>query len=269
MSVWPRTAVAAERWWQNLVLTARFVVTAAAAAAAIVGALINSELVEWSYWWVLAPAVIAAVGVSVDTLTAAVRKRRAPRKQETLDAIRQASASAIKEIRDHTSLPLEAVGACVWEVRSYRPLLWRPRLRRVIRFRIDTYPSPSPVDWIEGKGTIGECWLSKAPKHRHVKPIADRWCIDGAISDRDWARIPSKTKAGMSRQDFQELVGKYAEVLATPIKDQRSGALLGVLSIDLPYDAAPEDGHPRLNSKVVKAKAGASASVVSHLLKQA
>lgn len=42
-----------------------------------------------------------------------------------------------------------------------------------------------------------------------------------------------KTRANFTYQEFVSMLGKYSEVLAIPIKNQESGEIEGVLSVDV------------------------------------
>ena len=140
---WPRTAREAERLRQNLRIAWGILVSLATAWAAIVGALITQDVVKWSPYTALVPLVAASIVSIIQTGAGAQRQHNQRAGMEHHDSLRQLVASGVKQISKLTQVPLEAIGACIWEVQSYRPILWNARLTRRVRFRVDSFPPPS------------------------------------------------------------------------------------------------------------------------------
>lgn len=223
--LWPRTVRQAETAWRWLVVSGRIVITAATAASTVSATVKTQVNPDLPLAWLFVPLSIATAGSIIDTGTKTVRAKRAPRREEDMNDVRQAAVQAHQEIARVANVPAQGLGVCVWEVRHYRPFLRKPRLHRIVRFRLTLQSAPSDVDWTAGKGVIGAVWRTKTRKHVDWRGIASRW--GRGLTDDDWAKIPSDTKFGFDRDEFEEICGKYAEVLAVPIKDGTTGSLLG------------------------------------------
>jgi hypothetical protein len=118
-----------------------------------------------------------------------------------------------------------------WTVRSKTLRIGRkPRLERLERIRLSDYPAMSDVPWTEGRGVIGDCWARARPEYVHWAPLAKKWSGKN-ITDAQWEKIKSEDKAGFTREQFMMMVGKYAEILAVPIKDD-DGKVVGVVAVD-------------------------------------
>ncbi|ANC31547.1 hypothetical protein I598_2001 [Isoptericola dokdonensis DS-3] len=238
--------------------------TLASTLALAVRGQINPQL---SLWWVFLPLVVAAPGQAVDTIVRAMHTHRAPLREDDRRDIQQLATQALQDVARYGNIDITKVGVCVWVPGTVKPFLWKPRLLRVVRFRLDTAAAkPSDVDWVMGKGTIGEAWRSRRLQHKDWRAIANRH--PGRLTDEQWTQIPTETKSGFTQEEFEEVRDKYAEVLAVPIVDSHSANVFyGVLSIDLPMDAVPADQTSRLELRAVQTKAKAAADTVALTLK--
>lgn len=183
----------------------------------------------------------------------------------TRDELRQALSDMIKQIRDHTGLSVEVIGASIWRPKSYRPWLSGERLDRLVRFRMDGLPGPTAIEWTAKKGAIGACWASNRDCHRSWKAISRRHQSDEGMSDAEWSAVGPKARANFSKAEFEAMCGKYAEVLAVPVQDVRGG-FMGVISVDIPGDAVDPNGPDQLDSRKVKNTVRTAAYVVRSLL---
>lgn len=263
---WPRTAAEAERFKRRLSIAWGAGVAIATAWAAIVGALISYNRIGWSPWTALVPLIAAGIATAAQTIWALWREKRRPKEHEYLESLRQVAAIGVKGIRDITNLPLERIGACVWEVVSYPLILREPRLRRLVRFRIDPFPAPSDVDWKMGKGAIGICWETKRKKYMPWRAVAKKW-VGKEVTDAGWDSMKPGPRAGFERTEFSDIVTKYAEILAMPIKHPATGVVIGVLSFDLPVDADANAGD-MLDGHVVELEAENTASLLASLMRE-
>jgi len=83
-----------------------------------------------------------------------------------------------------------------------------------------------------GKGTVGTAWETSRAVHKDWTKICDRW--DGKNpTEQDFEKMSAKTRANFTYQEFVSMLGKYSEVLAIPIKNEGTGKIEGVLSVDV------------------------------------
>lgn len=256
----------AERWRARTVLALRVAVTLATVASTVTAAVRSQVNPALDLRWVFVPLGIAAIGQTVDTIVRGLHSHRAPLREADHRDVQQLATQVLQDVSKAANVDITKVGVCVWVISSYRPFLWRPRLKRILRFRLDvSAATPTAVDWTRGKGVIGRAWETGKKQHVDWRPIAARY--PGAISDAEWTRIPADTRWGFTREEFEAVRDKYAEVLALPIADSHAPELYGVLSVDLPMDAVPPDGISRLDRRAVEKKTAIAASGVALTLK--
>lgn len=265
MALRPKTIRQAERLRRRVGAAVGVVIRVAAVVAAVFQTLFSLKvLVDWSYWWVLAPLVIAVGGTALEGIVKLLGLSQHHLRRDQVDDVRGALSQLAIDVKETTKLPLEHVGASVWLVRSFPPWLWSKRLDRIVRFRISDYPPPSDIDWTPGKGTIGRCWKEARPKHQSWRELIRKYGSDP--TEGQWAEMEEQgevARAGLSMADFKALFGKYSEVYAYPIQDRRGSAVIGVVSIDIPIDSIEDDDNEdHLGSIQVRLAAHAAASVI-------
>jgi len=161
--------------------------------------------------------------------------------------MQKAITAALVEISAETTISLPILGASVFRVqkrirltKSWPFVGWESFLFRVLHFRLSASPQPSTVVWTPGKGAIGQCVRSRRAVHKNWSPIARRY-RHKPPSAAKYASLPAETKSGFTYEEFIGIVEKYAEILAVPIMSEDGANILGVISIDRPYDPARTD----------------------------
>lgn len=243
----------------------------AAIAAFVLLAVESAEgLLDWE-----APASITfwlTMAVGALALGESVRRAREikakPRNDRFRSDIQKALSSAVGIISDQTGVSIQRLGANAFRVKQVsgvRRWLFKaePRLERLYRYRIDDHPAASKVAWTMGKGTIGRAWEEGRKAHTDWRQIARRW-QDKSLSEEQFQEIPEKTRHKFSREEFMAVVGKYAEVVAVPIKDEH-GEVLGCVAVDIPLDSDPKR-HDVLIGATVEHVLTAAASTIARRL---
>jgi hypothetical protein len=169
--------------------------------------------------------------------------------------------SALVTISRTTGVDLAALGGSVFVPRSFGR--WR-HLHRIVRSRMLDAPQQSSVQWSKGKGVIGRVWQEKREIHHNILAIGTRWKnVD--ITQEVFERISDDARMGFVREEFQGIVGKYAEILGVPVfagGDSASGAVIAVLAFDVPSTVS----HPLLgaclNTTAVREVAASCAATV-------
>lgn len=234
-------------------------------AAAACQTLYTTKLVKVPAAVVVVLVLVAGTGALVQGLVRLTKRSRYPLTQQQLDDLRQAVATLAVQVHLHTHVGLEYIGGGVWVIRRYRPWLWGERLHRVVRFRLNVAPGPSDIDWTKGKGAVGETWESAKPTFHGWRELCDKYSGgDVPLTAAQWKRIEPTKNFGFNRVEFESMLGKYSEVAAFPLKD-RHGLLVGVISIDIPYEAVP-DNRRVLDNRDIKSAAQFAASLMSKTL---
>lgn len=245
-------------------------------ALLILSAGIIKVLIDAKLWTTapqrLLPALLVAILLASfrDSLVSAIFKYRTPARQARRENVQKAVVAALAQIASHRQVPMLDLGASVFTV--YPGPRWvpdklrerwgwsRPRLERVLRFRADETPQASDVVWFKGKGTIGECWQFDKVRHKYWLPVAEAY--EGKdLSAAGFAKVPNKTTMNMTQQEFASIVGKYAEILAVPIKGS-DGRLVGVLSVDIARRGRTRSQGELLNGDDVERLVTTAASVI-------
>ncbi|MFN8074112.1 MAG: PDC sensor domain-containing protein [Kineosporiaceae bacterium] len=222
-------------------------------------------------WALLTPALTLGAVTAIDNTRSLYASYRAPLADEARSDVQKALVVALVTIGSQLHLPVEDLGGNVFVVRSawlpdrHAPF-WRRReyLHRYLRFRVTDDPQASDIDWFRGKGVIGICWAEHRPEHAALAALAARYG-HSPLSDSQWERVPERSRWGLDRTEFVEMIGKYAEVLAVPIKDD-DGAFLGCVAVDLKLGRRGARTPTVLDSPVVEGVVTTAASVISRRL---
>lgn len=231
-----------QNWWTRFAIWRQGGVGIAALAAGTLQALDQYEIAKKLTWLhdetVLFWSVVAAGGlVLLNTVGDVVVQQKAFAGEAERVDIHKTVMGALAAVSKTTEVVITDLGANVFVVKQRR--FRKGDLLRIERIRLIDYPAMSDVVWTEGKGVIGLCWQNKRTEHVNWTPIARRWA-GKPITDRQWDGIPERHKAGFSKADFMAMVGKYAEIVAVPVKNEQ-GEVIGVLAIDRVWrkDEAP------------------------------
>lgn len=206
--------------------------------------------------WLPLPAIVVVSLVITSGLVAsaqgAFRLAVKPNRQDRQLAadIHQAAIGLAVHIAKHTKIPLEHVGVSAWVVKRYRPWLKNPRLSRIVRFRVTNSIPPSDVDWTIGKGAVGQAWEVRRPTFHTWRDLCDKYGRDGKLTEAQWKGIAKRNRFGFTYQEYKSMLGKYSEVAAFPVC-ATSGSVIGVISIDIPYEAV-DDNQSRLDVRDVR-----------------
>lgn len=137
----------------------------------------------------------------------------------------------LHEISIASNIPLGELGSSAFRC-SRLPSWGQPqRLVRAVRYRVAQNTSQSGVEWTVDKGVVGQAWRTRRAAHKDLTGLAGRYQAD--MTDAAINSIRKGTRDGFSNVEFRALVGKYAEVSATPVwHPTKDGVLVGVLTID-------------------------------------
>lgn len=162
---------------------------------------------------------------------------------------RKAVLSCLIAVSTAANLDVTEIGGSVFLVRRRRWFSRQKHLHRVIRYRLRDFPQQSAVEWTSGKGAIGAAWAERRTVHVNLRKLSERYAgttVDQALFDK----LSTEARAKFELSEFQSVVGKYAEVLATPVwrKDQ----IVGVLAIDVPLHTEHVSAGVSLDTKAAK-----------------
>jgi hypothetical protein len=229
----------------------------AGVAVGTVNVLADRDLLDLSDTKQVVIIVGLAAVTAVDNTRLAVRRAREPAHEQVRVRVQKALVGVLIAISEDKNVRMTHLGSSIFVERRVG-LLQRKQLVRRFRFRVTDHPQASDVTWAKGKGVVGTCWETGQPKHRYRRPVADKWA-GKQLADGEWKKLPKETQSGFTREEFVSMVGKYAEVLAVPIKDD-TGELVGIVSIDLTVDAPK--GAKILNGRDVEVLVTNSAALV-------
>lgn len=179
----------------------------------------NSAALFWS-------VVAAGIIVVTNTVGDEVSKRAAIKDQGRRVDIYKGALSALAVISQETGVIITQLGANVFVVDGKRS----KRLSRVERIRLADVPGMSKVSWTDGKGVIGRCWKNKRIEHEDLSAKTELYG-GRDITDDEWASMDAAQKNGFSKEEFVEMVGKYSEILAIPLRST-SGGVIGCVAFD-------------------------------------
>lgn len=245
-----------DTWRRNIGLAFRIIFAVLSALFLALQGLSEFGKFQDPAWLPVALAVGVAFFMCADGVTAAIGAAGKVEKDESRARVQKVVVGALVQIAEECRLELSVIGGSVFRVQ--RRFVWchwkkvpHPRrmqvLTRTVRFRLRDYPQASKVLWTTGKGPIGDVLRNRAPRHVHWAPIAKKYAKDPPITREAFKKIPKKTRDCFTYDEFVEIVGRYAEVLAVPILSEDGGKLLGIISIDRPHE---EDTQKRFGTSV-------------------
>lgn len=248
------------------VIIARSVLAVAAFIAVVVKALALADVIE-EQPVVEAMAIFVAGGiVLIESIMSIVRNARQPAIEAELKRVEKSSLALLKAVADVTGIDILAVGVSVFIAKRAGVLGWRSvRLERTTRIRLNDHPQPSPVAWVGDKGAIGYAYQRRTQKHVNWVAIAKRYG-NVEFTESSYAKVRDDTKFGFTREEFQAIVHKYGEILATPIWSEDQRRCVGVLAIDVPMSVEHANLGTCLNTRQVHEIASSSAAVLSGII---
>ncbi|KAM9866739.1 hypothetical protein ACIFOC_00431 [Leucobacter aridicollis] len=197
---------------------------------------INSGWEKWVWGTTLVVIVVDNVGTLFTRRHFRIKHQREKDIENTLMSTLLA-ISRTKRVR------FEELGMSVYVPRRFNWKFWqsrsRPRmLKRIHRFRPSGFPQQSGIAWTELTGAVGECWRDRKLVYWDGVAIARRHSPEALseMTQQAYESISTETKQGFSLEQFKSITGKYSEVAATPIWDNRlERKLIGILTIDRAY----------------------------------
>lgn len=260
------------RW---LGLTSRAALIVATLALGTAQALTQTQVWKNPPNWAIVGSLLGLLLVTaLDNARSLYRTYRLPEENETRTDVQKAVVSVLIEISNETGIAMDALGGSVflvtryWRFRRYFLFIERAEcLVRYLRFRLTDDPQPSEVDWVKGKGVIGECWDHRRKAYRLLTPQARKYHDEG-VTSAQWEKMNDKSKHGFNRPEFNETIGKYAEVVAVPVKDEL-GTFLGCLAVDLKLGDRTKETPAALSGAGVEGYLDCAASVVGSRLARA
>jgi hypothetical protein len=234
----------------------RVFLAVAALALTAVQSVIVTGVRHWSPWI----AVGAAVGVGgltfIDQIRQISARYQSAQRNAARTTMQQELITLMYLITEDKTVKLIDLGASVFNIRRYWtlrpafiPIPWLPwreqRLHRILRFRLSASPQTSQLSWTKGKGAIGKCWEERQPVLLDRRAtIAQFGEGKHPTDDAAFSRLTTDQRAGFSREEFNQMIDRYGEILAVPVVAKYSGEFLGVLSIDCRAEAYPKPDSP-------------------------
>lgn len=218
------------RWLTNIWLAT---LGLAGAAVTLLVALHEWKHTKWPpdsliFWSVLA----VAVATTVDKVVGIFRRYRARERSKAEARTQKALVALLVEISESKHVNIQDLGVSVF-VPRWRVWRWGSGrvLVRVMRFRLDDHPQPSPVRWTKGKGAVGSCWETARMVHRPWRTQRAEYSSP-SLTAEEFSRIPTDEQDGFEHREFVAIADKYSEVLAAPVLSE-VGAIVGVVSVDV------------------------------------
>lgn len=242
----------------------------AAVLALIVVAAKSAVLAEWLPPDPTTEAIVLIAGgvlVFADSIGSIFASRHARAVEKRQAEVRSSVIGAVVSIAEATGLDLTELGASVFLVRRGRLPGREDHLVRLVRFRLNDTPQASTVLWTKDKAGVGKAWAQSRIVHEPLKALAEKYG-SADVTEAGFARISSTSKRGFTHEEFRNIVGKYAEVLAVPIllPDDAHPRVIGVLSIDVPMTVEHASLGNTLTSKAVERVATTCAKTIGQML---
>jgi hypothetical protein len=114
-------------------------------------------------------------------------------------------------IERETGVGVAEIGVAVYVVHRR---WFRRRLKRVWGLRRGRAPAQSLVHWRPGKGVIGVCVKNAQGLAADLDDLNAKFELMAA---REWSRLPSDERLGLSAKEMKSVRGKYQLVGAVPI----------------------------------------------------
>jgi hypothetical protein len=180
--------------------------------------------------------IVALAGVTfLDNSRLAVKRAQEPADAELHLRVQKALLGVLIAISETHNVRVSHLGSSIFVERRVGPLKRKTLVRR-FRFRLGDYPPASDVQWEKGKGAVGTCWETGAAVHRDRRRVAEKYGNTN-LNEAQFEKLSRRAKSGFTHDEFRSMVGKYAEVLAVPIKTP-TGEFVGIVSVDLTVDAS-------------------------------
>ncbi len=247
----------------------RIVFAAAGLSVVLLHALIDNNVVHWSPWIVVAVATAVGALAFLDNIRVIFYKYQAYQREKARSEMHKPLIAALNSITEARETPLEVLGISVfavrrgWDLRWWVVPWWAKLLKQIFRFRLSDYPPDAAVRWTKGKGAIGACWESGVPVLHDRRDAAARYGEKGRRPDKkSYRQLPEEVRSRFTHHEFIQTIDNWGEILAMPIKSEKTGRLVGVLSIDclMRYYTRPD--MTVLAGEDIKVFAGLAASVV-------
>lgn len=185
-------------------------------------------------------SVVLAATVVANAVLAAKNGYSAVREKAIGDAYVTLLA-ALTKIVGSTQIPHGDIGLSAYRVsrklRSPLCLRWWPlRLpwcqvqQRIARVRLSNNPPRCTIEWVDGKGVVGECWRVKDREAMFVR--RDSTYLN--CNEDAWASAPAATSMGLSYEEWIT-TQRYALILARPV--HVGERYVGCVSLDTSKDA--------------------------------
>ncbi|MGW1531100.1 hypothetical protein [Streptomyces aureus] len=176
---------------------------------------------------VVAAFVIAILAV-YEPIRISRKERRDARARVKHGKVLSALGAALSQIEEVTALSASEIGlqAFVIELKGWNR---KKVLARLARLRLAEMQPPSEIEWVEGKGVIGECWRVR---RYHDFNFDEHHSDQQAWDEGKWASLPESVTMGMSWTEFEQVRGRYGVIGAFPIVHAETSKLLGILAVD-------------------------------------
>ncbi len=199
------------------------------------------------FWLVIAAGVL----VFADAIRSAWVAFRRPDVEKQAASFRKTVRAAQLTIADETNYKVQDLGGSVFVIAGRRWLRWNKHLKRVSRVRFSDYPAESKVDWVKGKGVIGEVWETGSLAYENLLPICLTWGRSRRHTEDEFRLLPETQRQNFSFHEFGIVASKYAEVIAVPIV-RPDGRLIGVFAMDVVFSEHRPDDEGHLDTENVR-----------------
>lgn len=183
----------------------------------------QADWVATSVW----AGTLAALVVAADGVWGLIQAKLGKIDEENKKDINRAILSVLKALSENTGINIVYLGGSVFQYKK----TWKSfKLKTLVRYRLDDYPAASDIKWNGAKGAIGIAAETRDVVHCDwVKASNQLNAGEDFLS-----ALPHEQRFGFSNDELRQMVGKYYESLATPIKSEDGSKLLGILAIDIP-----------------------------------
>ncbi|MGW2871313.1 hypothetical protein [Kitasatospora sp. NPDC001225] len=206
---------------------ARAALQALAAAVIATNSLRNPPTQTSKTLMLAAVAVIAAMAI-YEPVRVARKERKEERKRVTRSKVLSALSTALVQIEDITALRASEIGLQAFSIEK-KAWSREKHLVRLARLRFNDMQPPSDIEWLEGKGIVGECWRFR---RYHEYDFDTHHSDQHTWTEEKWDELSPDLTMGMSWAEFEQVRGRYGIIGAFPIVHADTNRLLGVLALD-------------------------------------
>ncbi|NHW49195.1 hypothetical protein HAV21_20245 [Paenarthrobacter sp. MSM-2-10-13] len=215
-----------------------------------------AQQVKWigpDPWLEFVLVVGAGVLVFADNIHAVVQLYKRPGEEKRRRKIEKTLLACVRALGENSvALDTFSLGASVY---VYRRRGWfssnRP-MKRIRRYRLTEYPQESIISWSDSKGVVGKAARSGLPQHADWTKVSPRWNTTETSAVEAYNHLSQDDRWGFTFDEFRQVASKYVEALAVPILNQNGGKVLGVLSIDVPFQGGGQEYSCSLDSDAAK-----------------